>query len=342
MGIAEVVTAPGSSWQNAYVERVSARSAESVWTTSSSSTSAICVASFHRTWITTTALGHISPWTRIARNSGRYRRARSGISSPSLKSAGCIIDTSASRRDFFALTNDCRCSDRCGAVQTSLDRSKLASSYPGGSREFRSQPNDIAARTSSSPDSDGNFRRDRSKSFKESSRSFRPQVRSQGRTKCQCRSSSVRCRRCCISDATAPARRPLRPALRMALLQPCTRFGPRSQSAPDAVCSQAAGTAAPSTRRRCGPSPRRSGYCIEVADIAAKLQPCAHSTCRFRSKRYVCAEPECEPPQAPHCPCQDFPPAAPWSPQAGALPPRPFAWAQFYAHSASTSYAPLQ
>jgi hypothetical protein len=60
MGIAEVVTAPGSSWQNAYVERVSARSAESVWTTSSSSTSAICVASFHRTWITTTALGHIS------------------------------------------------------------------------------------------------------------------------------------------------------------------------------------------------------------------------------------------------------------------------------------------
>ena len=190
MGIAEVVTAPSSSWQNAYVERVSARSAESVWTTSSSSTSAICVASFHRTWITTTALGHISPWTRIARNSGRYRRARSGISSPSLKSAGCIIDTSASRRDFFALTNDCRCSDRCGAVQTSLDRSKLASSYPGGSREFRSQPNDIAARTSSSPDSDGNFRRDRSKSFKESSRSFRPQVRSQGRTKCQCRSSS--------------------------------------------------------------------------------------------------------------------------------------------------------
>jgi hypothetical protein len=127
-GIAEVVTAPGSSWQNAYVERVSARSAESVWTRSSSSTSAICVASFHRTWITTTALGHISPWTRIARNSGRYRRARSGISSPSLKWAGCIIDTSASRRDFFALTNDCRCSDRCGAVQTSLDRSKLASS----------------------------------------------------------------------------------------------------------------------------------------------------------------------------------------------------------------------
>jgi hypothetical protein len=54
MGIAEVVTAPGSSWQNAYVERVSARSAESVWTTSSSSTSAICVASVHRTWITTT------------------------------------------------------------------------------------------------------------------------------------------------------------------------------------------------------------------------------------------------------------------------------------------------
>ena len=58
--LSEVVTAPGSSWQNAYVERVSARSAESVWTTSSSSTSAICVASFHRTWITTTALGHIS------------------------------------------------------------------------------------------------------------------------------------------------------------------------------------------------------------------------------------------------------------------------------------------
>ena len=89
----------------------------------------------------------------------------------------------------------------------------------------------------------------------------------------------MRCRRCCISDATAPARRP---ASVLRCVWPYFNLVPglaRHHSRHQMRCvAKPLEPAAPSTSaQRCGPSPRRSGYCIEVADIAAKLQPCAHS-----------------------------------------------------------------
>ena len=89
---------PCADGEHAYVERV-VRFGGNTWTTWSSLASAICAGYFRLTLITTTAPGRVFPWTRIARSSGRYRRARSDKSSPSLKSAGCTIATSASRPD---------------------------------------------------------------------------------------------------------------------------------------------------------------------------------------------------------------------------------------------------
>lgn len=99
MGIVEVITAPRSPWQNAYVERIigsirrecldhlvifNERHLRRVFTS--------YLDYYHRT-------GPIFHWTRIALSSGRYRRPRSEKSSLSPNSVVCTIATSASQRD---------------------------------------------------------------------------------------------------------------------------------------------------------------------------------------------------------------------------------------------------
>jgi hypothetical protein len=64
MDISEVLTAPRSPWQNPYVERAMARSGANVWTTSLSSTSAICVAPSRLTRNTITEPERICSWGR--------------------------------------------------------------------------------------------------------------------------------------------------------------------------------------------------------------------------------------------------------------------------------------
>jgi len=66
MGIGEVITAPRSPWQNAYVERVIG-SIRRECLDQSSSTSVICAMFFHLTWIITTGPQRICHSTRIVR-----------------------------------------------------------------------------------------------------------------------------------------------------------------------------------------------------------------------------------------------------------------------------------
>jgi transposase InsO family protein len=99
MGITEVVTAPRSPWQNAYVERVIGSIRRECLDKSSSSTSAISAAFFHHTLTITTAPGHIFHWTKTVRSRVRSSRRRTDESSLFRKSAGCTTATNASRRD---------------------------------------------------------------------------------------------------------------------------------------------------------------------------------------------------------------------------------------------------
>jgi hypothetical protein len=88
MGIVEVITARAHLGRMRTSSGSSGRYAASVWTTSSSSTSAICAASSYLISIITIALGRISHWTRTALSSGRYRCPRSEKLSPSPQVGG--------------------------------------------------------------------------------------------------------------------------------------------------------------------------------------------------------------------------------------------------------------
>jgi len=64
MDITEVLTAPRSPWRNPTSSEPLARSGASVWTTSLSSTSAVCVAPSHLTRNAITEPERICPWGR--------------------------------------------------------------------------------------------------------------------------------------------------------------------------------------------------------------------------------------------------------------------------------------
>ena len=74
MAIEQVVTAPRSPWQNAYVERIIGSIRRECLVTSSSSTSVTCAVCWWRTSTTTTGAAHISRSARIARSRGLYSR----------------------------------------------------------------------------------------------------------------------------------------------------------------------------------------------------------------------------------------------------------------------------
>ena len=74
MGITEVVTAPRSPWQNAYVEGVIGSMRRECLDHIVTFKSAIYAASFHLTWIITTAPGRIFHSTRIVRTRVRSSR----------------------------------------------------------------------------------------------------------------------------------------------------------------------------------------------------------------------------------------------------------------------------
>ena len=99
MGITEVVTAPRSLWQNAYVERVIGSIRRDAWNRLSSLTHAICATFFHLTWTITTEPERICHSTRIVRTRVPSSRLGAAASSPYRKSAGCTIATSASPPD---------------------------------------------------------------------------------------------------------------------------------------------------------------------------------------------------------------------------------------------------
>jgi hypothetical protein len=117
MAIEEVVTAPRSPWQNAYAERISARSAGNVSITSSSSTSVTCAECCRHTLSITTEAERISRSAKIVRSLGPYSHPLLALLSPFQRSAACTIATSDAQPEWFAVAEPaqpsrCRASSR--------------------------------------------------------------------------------------------------------------------------------------------------------------------------------------------------------------------------------------
>jgi hypothetical protein len=94
MAIEEIVTAPQSPWQNAYVKRSSAPSAANVSITSSFSMSVTCAVYCRRIFGITTTAGRISRLPRIVQSPGPYSHRLQAPLLPSHRSAVCTIATS--------------------------------------------------------------------------------------------------------------------------------------------------------------------------------------------------------------------------------------------------------
>ena len=90
IGIQEVLGAPYSPWQRAYVERVIVPYAGSAWTMYLSSANTLCAVCFTPTSATTTNRDFICRWRRIRRIHARY--SRSEKSSQLRRSADCTTD----------------------------------------------------------------------------------------------------------------------------------------------------------------------------------------------------------------------------------------------------------
>jgi hypothetical protein len=93
MGITEVITAPRSPWQNAYVERVIGSIRRECLDHIVIFNSAICAVSCPRMSTTTNAPARIFRSIRIALTPARFSVAASEESSPSQKSVACITAT---------------------------------------------------------------------------------------------------------------------------------------------------------------------------------------------------------------------------------------------------------
>ena len=149
MGIVEVITAPRSPWQNAYVERVIGSIRREYLNHLVIFNERHLAASSHLTSIITIAPERIFHWIRIAPSSGRYRRPKSETSSPSLKSVVCTIATSASRRDPSHSHLMPRATGATSSTHLLIETFPAASA--GSNDRFRSQllphattPNDFA------------------------------------------------------------------------------------------------------------------------------------------------------------------------------------------------------
>ena len=104
MGIEEVVTAPRSPWQNAYVDRIIGSTAANVSITSSFSTSVTCAVCCRRIFNIITRAGHIFRSTRIVRNPARYSHPLREPLLPSHRWVACTIATNGALRELLQVT----------------------------------------------------------------------------------------------------------------------------------------------------------------------------------------------------------------------------------------------